>query len=258
MLVIQVEQEESKDRGLWTALDCFLWLESIDKLPTPVSKWKHLCGEPVGWTANHLHLHSLMVQVMLGEFSMSFSLRRLINVFNFILPTKCRFSCISQWHLDYEQSHKSRTFEWSCKNILLVQQSSKEFSQATPLPVGAYLRYCGRETLWKRICSWRLLWLTLRPGRTEPFRQCSNKCVMNTNDRVDQKLLVMVLAQDPLNLVRLFLLCFFVWWIHLAPLVLDLWWLEGKWELCITKDFHVGWPTCLVVISETWETGTSR
>lgn len=166
MLVIQVEQEKSKHRG---APDCFLWLESIDKLPTPVSEWKHLCREPVGWIASHLHLHSLMVQ-MIGEFSMSFSLRRLINVFNFILLTKCGFSCISQWHLDYEQSHKTRTFEWSCKNILLVQQSSKEFSQATPLPVGAYLRYCGRDTLWKRICSRRFLCLTLRPGRTEPFR----------------------------------------------------------------------------------------
>lgn len=67
------------------------------------------------------------------------------------------------------------------------------------------------------------------------------------NTRVDQKLLVLVMAQDPLNLVQLFSLCFFVWLIHLAPLVLDLWWLEEKWR---TKDFHLGWPTCLVVISE--------
>lgn len=67
------------------------------------------------------------------------------------------------------------------------------------------------------------------------------------NTRVDQKLLVLVMAQDPLNLVELFLLCFFVWLIHLVPLVLDLWWLEEKWR---TKDFHLEWPTCLVVISE--------
>lgn len=146
MLVFQIEQHKSKDKA---SLDCFIWMESLDKLPTPVSEWMRLCREPVGWIANYLHFHSLMVKMTLGEFTMSFSLQRLINVFNFSLPTKRRFSCISQWHLDYEQSHKNRAFEWSCKNNLLVQQSSKEFSQATPLPVGIYLCYCGKD-----FCSW--------------------------------------------------------------------------------------------------------
>jgi len=145
-MVIQTEQGESKERA---SPNCFVWKESLDKLPVPVSEWTCLCREPVGRIASHLHLHSLMVETTLGEFSTSFSLQRLINVFNFSLPTKCRFSCISQWHLDYEQSHKNGAFEWSCKNILLVQQSSKEFSQATPLPVGVYLRYCGKD-----FCSW--------------------------------------------------------------------------------------------------------
>lgn len=131
-----------------SSLNCFSRMETVDKLPT-TSKWVCLCREPVGWTANHLHLQSLMAEIMLGEFSKCFSLQRLINVFNFSLLTKCRFSFISQWHLDYEESHKNRAFEWSCKYILLVQQSSKDFSQVTPFPVGAYLRYCGKD-----FCSW--------------------------------------------------------------------------------------------------------
>lgn len=36
-------------------------------------------------------------------------------------------SLLIQWQLDCEQSHKNEAFEWSCKNVLLAQQSSKDF-----------------------------------------------------------------------------------------------------------------------------------
>lgn len=54
--------------------------------------------------------------------------------------------------------------------------------------------------LWKRL----LFPAIAVTDSTEPFRSCSSKCIVNAKDRADLKLLVMGMAQDPLNLVHLF------------------------------------------------------
>lgn len=38
---------------------------------------------------------------------------------------------------------------------------------------------------------------------------------------------------------------FFVWWVCLAPLVLDLWWLDGKWG----SSYHQGLPFGMANVS---------